>query len=121
MFTDRVILVVEAEFLIALEIPRSLEQAPAARMVFARSSEEAAALADRLPRYDLVIVELVAGRSASDRFARQVEAAGTPLVLTVGSPDDAAAFPDVPFVSKPFTETALLEAAATAFACRNAG
>ncbi len=121
MFTDREILVVEAEFLIALEIQRILEEAHAARMVFARSSEEAAALVDRLPNYDLVIVELIEGRDASEWFARQAKDAGTPLVLTVGSAEGTAAFPGIPFVSKPFSEAALLEACAAAMASRRAG
>lgn len=121
MFTDREILVVEAEFLIALEIQRILEEAHAARMVFARSSQEAEALAYRLPQYDLVIVELILGDDASERFARQALQAGAPLVLTGGSPDGAAAFPGVPFVSKPFTEATLLAAAAAAFASRRTG
>ena len=52
MLSDKRILVVEREFLVALDMQRVLEGANPAKLVFARSVDEAAHLASSFSGYD---------------------------------------------------------------------
>jgi DNA-binding response OmpR family regulator len=119
MFSNRKILVVEAEFLIALDIQRTLEGAQASEMAFARHAEEAASLIVNHDAFDLAIVELNTNVPASLDLARDLSAAGVAVValssLRGKHPPPVGAFP-IPIVHKPFTDDELLAACITALA-----
>jgi two-component system, response regulator PdtaR len=116
------ILIVEADFLIALDIQRILEAAGVGQTVFARTSREADALRHRWPEFDLAIVEIAWGDVAAIALAEAVSRAGIGLVVTsshanyrLGAPTLAAA----PVVQKPFMESELVAACRAALAHRS--
>ena len=120
MFSNQKILVVEAEFLIALDIQRTLEGAQASEMAFARHAEEAASLIVNHDAFDLAIVELNSNVPASLDLAKDLSAAGVAVVALSSSlrgkhPSPVGAFP-IPIVHKPFTDDELLAACIAALA-----
>jgi len=119
MLTDRRVLVVEPEFLIALEVQRILEQVNAGEIVFTRSVEEAARLEPRFAEFDLAVVAMGVANAAAVALTVRLAAAGVAVVGTtaglagfVGLSADAA----IPLVEKPFTDERLLAACAYALA-----
>ncbi|HTJ59538.1 MAG TPA: hypothetical protein VL418_18540 [Devosiaceae bacterium] len=119
MLTNLRVLVVEAEFLVALEIQRVLEQANAAGTAFARSIAEAAGLEARFSEFDLAIIEMPAGDAAAITLASHLADSGVAVVGMIG---EAAAIrraslpAHIPLVNKPFGDAELLTACATALA-----
>lgn len=121
MLSDRHVLVVEAEFLIALDMQRILEQAHAARIVFARTIAEAADLGEGVRAFDLALVELPPGDPAAVALARQLRSAGVAVAVTIAATDLQYGLPGldgVPFLRKPFSDLDLLAACSLALAAR---
>lgn len=118
MLTGKRVLIVEQEFLIALDIQRILEGLHAARTVFARSVAEAAELGDRWDTFDLAIIELFPHALALDLIRHLLERGIGVVGSTPGSLAPLPGLPQVPLVGKPFSEpdlvAACLKAAATA-------
>jgi CheY-like chemotaxis protein len=115
------VLVVEGQFLIALDLQRILEEAHAARTVLARSATEAADLAGRFREFDVALVELPPGEPATLELVRRLVAAGVGVAVTTTGADIShhlPGFPGVPAVHKPFDDTELLAAIAEALAAR---
>ncbi|HWU17435.1 MAG TPA: hypothetical protein VN155_07105 [Devosia sp.] len=113
MLNGRTILIVEEEFLIALDIQRVLEDHDAGQCVFARSAAEALALSERWHTYSLAIVELRPDHADSIALLRGLSQAGTNLIVTTSDPglrsgSDVA--PGAPTLIKPFPEEELLSA-----------
>lgn len=113
MLNGQTILVVEEEFLIALDIQRILEGAGAGSILFARSSLEASKLRDRWPDVGLAIVEIHPDHGPFMDVVRALKSAGVPMILCSadghlgrGHPD----FPDIPVVTKPMAEHHLMYA-----------
>ena len=106
------LLIVEEEFLIALEIQRVLEAANAWQTVFARDFDDVAALARSPAKFDLAIVTPPRLGTADQAILDGLAAAGTAIVVCSAVPERLActAITIGEFVSKPFTEAQLLAA-----------
>lgn len=124
MLTGQTILVVENEFLIALDIQRILESHGTGQMLFARTAEEAHELETYWPSIGLAIVEARHDWPHSLALVRRLRDAGVAVVLNTadsalrrGHPD----FPDVPVAVKPMAEEELLSAIEQAVAVRMNG
>lgn len=118
MLSNCTILVVEAEFLIALDIQRMLEGLDAGQMLFARTAAEAKELEPHWDGLGLAIIEVPHGEPSSVALAHSLCARGIPVVLS--SADGAIRrghpeFPDVPLLVKPMSETDLAQAIVQVF------
>lgn len=110
MLSGQTILVVEAEFLIALDIQRMLEELSVGQMLFARTADEAHELVSHWPSLGLAIIEIRPDNHRSTTLVHGLQRAGIPLIISTadslirqGHPD----FPDVPVVVKPVAESEL--------------
>ncbi|EAB6718066.1 response regulator [Escherichia coli] len=104
------ILIVEDEFLIAMDIEEICLEWGAESVHIAKTVAE---LADAdLGKFDLAVLDRSVGLETSHGVARRLAANGTPFIFTSGFPDDGelAEFPDAPFVGKPYSTERLLEA-----------
>ena len=124
MLNGQTILVVEEEFLIALDIQRMLETHGTGQMLFARTAEEAHELEAYWPSIRLAIVEIRHDGAHSLTLVRRLRDAGVAVVLNTadsairrGHPD----FPDVPVAVKPMAEEDLVAAIEQAVALRTSG
>lgn len=107
-------LVVDDEFLIALDIQQILELAGAATVVCAGSADEALAAIDG-SAFDLAVldVKLSGAMPTSLSVAATLTERGTPFVFLTGMRGDDphfTRFPAAPVVEKPYAATALLAA-----------
>ena len=111
------VLVVEAEFLVALDIQRMLERAEAGETVFARGIAEAAELGAHFPQYGLAIVELPPNDGlAALALLERLRSGGIPVIATMTTgPSPEHVPPAIPILYKPFDEAALLAACRSAF------
>ena len=112
--TGKLCLVVDDEFLIALDIQQTLENAGAAEVVCAGSAAEAMAFA-RARRFDVAVLDVRLGRTGASSLpvAEVLAAAGTPFVFLTGLRGDSAearAYPQAPVIEKPYDAQALLAA-----------
>lgn len=121
MLNGRTVLVVEDEFLIALDIQRMLEEHSAGQLLFARTPEEAYELEPHWSSLNLAIVEVRAVAPHSLALARRLLDAGIAVVLSTangamrqGHPD----LPGIPVVTKPISERDLAEAIGQALSNR---
>lgn len=117
MFENCQVLIIEQEFLIALDMQRILENAGATRVVTARSVAEADALRPRWSEFGLAVLAVPRERGAILALARDLEAAGLAVVFasTEGprlAPEET--FATARWISKPFAEDELVAA------CRDA-
>lgn len=111
-------LVLDDEFLIALDIQQALEQAGAAEVVCAATVENAL-VSVRDGRFDLAVLDLRLGRAGGNSLpvAAALQATGTPFIFLTGmsgAAEHTRAFPAAPVVEKPYDGTALLGAVARA-------
>lgn len=122
MLNGQTILVVEAEFLIALDLQRMLEGLDAGQMLFARSSDEARELEPHWPSLALAIVEVRPDQPHATALLRGLQVASIPVVISTadnairhGHPE----FPGVPVLLKPVAEEDLAPALHTALQPRS--
>ena len=121
MLNGRTALVVEEEFLIALDIQRMLEANGAGQILFARTTAEAEQLSASWPELGLAIVEVRSHGTTAHSLVDSLKRAGVPLVLTtadVTMGKGARAFPDLTLIPKPIPEDALASAIEQALAAR---
>jgi CheY-like chemotaxis protein len=119
MLTGQTILIVEEEFLIALDIQRVLESLKARQTVFARTAGEALNLSDKWTDYGLALVEFRDGDQDSLELARGLRDTGCRLVLTTSDVTlrrGTTEMPDTPVIIKPFLEEELASAVEKALA-----
>ena len=119
MLKGRTALIVEEEFLIALDIQRMLENHDVEQTLFARSAGEAESLRARQP--DIAIVEIRAEDTASRQLVQELNQAGVAVVLATADARMRHGFPDMPglaVVIKPVPEEAMASAIEMALAAR---
>ena len=116
MLNGRTVLIVEAEFLVALDIQHLLEDLAAGEMVFARAPREALAMAPRWPELALAIVEIGLDNADATLLVDQLCAAGVGVVLTStdGARDGRTGGTGLPVIVKPASEADFRAAVARA-------
>jgi len=103
-------LVLEDEFLIALDVRQTLESAGAAVTCFGDGAEALHALQGGV-QFDLAVLDLKLSGSDSTGVAALLTGRGTPFVFLTGMrPDDVRSFPHAPVVEKPYKVEALMGA-----------
>lgn len=117
MFENCQALIIEQEFLIALDMQRILESAGATSVVTARSVSEVDTLRHRWSEFNLAVLAVPRERSTVLSLGLELEAAGVAVVFA--STDGPATAGDDRFASarwigKPFAENELIAA------CRDA-
>jgi DNA-binding response OmpR family regulator len=113
MLIGKRLLIVEDEFLIALDIQRILETAEASATLFARSIMEAEAQSEKFSALDLAIIEISNESDHARQFAMLLLSRGVPVVFTSSSSQHRQGLADMsqtPVVIKPFAEEELLAA-----------
>jgi DNA-binding response OmpR family regulator len=121
MLANTRLLIVEDEFLIALDIQRAVEDANARHTVFARNWREVAALEDRLEEFDLAIVTPPAvGKTDEAAMARLVESGAAIVVCSAAHHSlEGTPLAGAETVDKPFRDEDLLAACARALERRS--
>lgn len=120
MLNSQSALIVEEEFLIALDIQRMLEAMGAGQTILARNVAEARQLRHVWPELKLAVVELRQGDADGQRFAQELAEAGIPLVVTTGDFGLSRQMNGkVPVILKPLPEEALASAVGEALAARS--
>lgn len=107
MLNGQTVLIVEAEFLIALDIQHMLEDLSAGDMLFARAVNEVLAMTPKWPEISLAIVELDADSARTSALVSGLCAAGVSVILTTTDSALAGrklAIPDLPVVVKPMSQ-----------------
>lgn len=107
-------LVLDDEFLIALDIQQILESAGAAEVTSVSNAADALAALQAQPKFDVAILDVKLGDtvSGSHAVATALAARGTPFVFLTGMHGDIAhtlLFPDAPVVEKPYQAPQLLD------------
>ncbi|HUL86888.1 MAG TPA: response regulator [Pseudolabrys sp.] len=108
-------LVLDDEFLIALDIQQTLEFAGAAQVACVATVAEALALLRDSPDFDIAVLDVKLSSPDRDSLAiaALLAAKGTPFVFLTGMRVDdvhAKRFPQAPVIEKPYNATALLDA-----------
>jgi CheY-like chemotaxis protein len=120
-FPGKRVLVVEDEFLIALDIERILEGAGVRTVVTASRVAQALEIVMASGPFDAAVLDLKLERESATPVAERLHAAGVPFVFLTGGPptaDITRRFPQAPVVSKPFDTDALLTTLAQAMAAK---
>ena len=108
-------LVLDDEFLIALDIQNILETAGAAKVVCVSNAADALAALRAGPKFDLAVldVKLSDATRNSSTVAAALKAQATPFVFLTGVQGNdmhTREFPDAPVVGKPYQTPSLLNA-----------
>ncbi len=113
MLNGKPVLVIEEEFLIALDIQRMLEGLGAGQVICARSAREAHAMHMHWTDVQLAIVEVALDQQSALQLVRRLLDSGIAVVIC--SADTALRrgvpeFPALPVLIKPMAETELVAA-----------
>jgi DNA-binding NtrC family response regulator len=112
-------LVVEDEFLIAIDVQRILETAGAREVVLAARVADAMAALDGPEPFDIAVLDILLGEESGEPVAKRLVERGIPFVYSTGigpsgvNTEGAGAMPIVP---KPYTSATLLAGLAKASA-----
>jgi CheY-like chemotaxis protein len=115
LLTGNRCLVLDDEFLIALDIQQILELARAKHVASVATASEAIALVRREAKFDLAVLDVKLGGSEDNSLgvASELAKTGTPFVFLTGMRVDnvhAREFPQAPVIEKPYDAVALLDA-----------
>ena len=115
LLTGKRCLVLDDEFLIALDIQQILELAGAMHVASVATASEAIALVRREAKFDLAVLDVKLGGSEDNSLgvASELAKTGTPFVFLTGMRVDnvhAREFPQAPVIEKPYDAVALLDA-----------
>ena len=119
MLNGQTVLIVESQFLIALDIQRCLEAFGATLTVFARNTAEVLDAIDHWPSFSLALVEVRDQHDDDAVLLRGLAEAGVKLVLLTADATlrrGHSDFPAAPVVMKPFLEDDLASALKQALA-----
>ena len=122
MLNGRTALVVEEEFLIALDIQRMLETLGVSETLFASSAAEAEKLRAHWPEIGIAVVEIRSRDAASLQLVDQLRQASVPTVLTTSDVTvghGPVAFPELIVLPKPIPEDAMTSAVRQALVARS--
>lgn len=113
LITGARVLVVEDEFLIAVDVQRILEEAGAREVVLTARSAEALAALDMPEAFDAAVLDIRLGSESSAEIASALIDRRIPFVygsgLSIATPPPDR-FRHVPIVEKPYTSQMLMEA-----------
>jgi CheY-like chemotaxis protein len=119
MLNGRPALIVEEEFLIALDLQRMLEGLGVGQTLFARNMMEARKLRQHWPDLAVAIVEMRADGTDDRQLTAELAAAAVPLVITTGDFGLSRTVTGViPVIVKPIPEQSLASAIEQALATR---
>ena len=110
------ILVLEDEFLIAMDVEQLCRDYGAGDVVIARDLAEIEPQ-DVVAQFDAAIVDLMLGGASTLDFASRLRQKGVPFIFASGHSDAdeiKAAFPGIRLVAKPYSGDDLIEAVAAA-------
>lgn len=121
MLAGQTVLVVEAEYLIALDIQTSLEDLAAGEVIIAQSAPHAREmLGEDWHRYSLAIIEVERGLPDNMNFAGELGRRGVSvIVLTADAELHKTLSPGIPILQKPVPSEALTAAVAAVSALQN--
>ena len=119
MLNGRPVLIVEEEFLIALDLQRMLEGLGCGQTLFARNPGEAELLRPHWPDLALAVVEQRLDDPGTRSLPESLAEAGVALVLTTGDLSLSNAARTAPLLIKPVPEEALTSAVRQALAARS--
>jgi DNA-binding NtrC family response regulator len=102
------VLIVEDEFLIALDAQRILEEAGAEAVLLANSVREVHKLLADGPKIDAAVLDLRLGDEDAAPLIDEFLARGIPLVVTTGL--DAASAKGIPILAKPYRDAEFIDA-----------
>jgi two-component system, response regulator PdtaR len=116
-------LVLDDELLIAVDIQQILEAAGAANVVCMGTAEDALAVLNGGPRFDVAVLDIVLRGGARDSLsvASALVAQRTPFVFLTGMrwvDAHATPYPAAPMVEKPYQPPLLIDAVLRALASR---
>lgn len=116
MLNGRPVLIVEQEFLIALDIQRMLEAMGVGQTLFANNAHEARQLASHWPDLALAIVEMRMDDMGARQLTDELSAASIPVVVTSGNINLAGTLGHARYqmVRKPIPEEDMASAVALA-------
>lgn len=107
------VLVLEDEFLIAMDVEQLCRDHGAADVVIVASLDNPPAGDAAGPRYDIAVLDLRLRGKSTLEFAHGLAARGIPFIFATGLADDheiSRDFPSVHVVSKPYRGPELIEA-----------
>jgi len=115
LLTGKRCLVLDDEFLIALDIQQILELAGAKHVASVATASEAIALLGRETTFDVAVLDVKLGGTEGNSLgvASVLANAGTPFVFLTGMRVDnvhAGKYPQAPVIEKPYDASALLDA-----------
>jgi len=119
MLNGRTVLIVEEEFLIALDLQRMLEGLGVGQTLFARNAAEAEQLRAQWPDIALALVEIRYEDAPAESLVSRLADARIPVVLTTSDDGVRRGLPQffhLPLVVKPVPESALASATHKALA-----
>jgi hypothetical protein len=110
MLAGSTVLIVEAEYLVALDLQNSLQASGAGKVILARNPSDALEKADEWMDATLAIVELEADRPQLRAFADLITRAGISVIGLTTDERLAERWPDRPILLKPGLDQHLAEA-----------
>jgi DNA-binding NtrC family response regulator len=118
---EKSILLLEDEYLIAMDVEQLCRDHGAGRVAIARSLEEAERLRESGDHFDIAVIDVMLGNVPTLDFAARLEKLGIPFVFATGYIDIeeiGGHFPEVGMVKKPYRGEDLIDAMRTALAGR---